>query len=309
MTAGVSVVEQRLLANSLRVWLRLLRVRQWSKNLMLCVALFLGQQFTDIAAVALTAGAFLLFSLLASGTYILNDIHDVNVDRHHPTKRNRPLAAGAIQLNHARLVALALIAISLSAAALLFPWGFFVVLVSYLLLTLAYTSLFKKVALADANVIGILFTLRVVAGMIVLGQPISLWLTSFAATLFTSFALAKRQAEFSRIAASGSARATGRAYETLDLPAILAFGVSYAVASMLIMLLYFNFEVSGKGLYRTPEWLYIIPAILMLWISRVWLLAQRGVLDEDPVEFALTDPVSWMYGGAVLAVWALAVFQ
>jgi 4-hydroxybenzoate polyprenyltransferase len=288
-------------------WFRLLRVRQWSKNILIGVPLLLSQQITG-HTIAATVTAFLLFSLLASGTYVINDIHDLAVDRQHPTKKHRPLAAGLIRLGDALFVAVMLILTSVAAAAMLLPAAFTAVLVSYLVLTLAYSIGLKRVPLADANVIGILFTLRIVAGMVVLNQPISLWLTSFAATLFASFALAKRQTEFSRIAANASLRPTGRGYRVEDLPVTLAFGVSYAVASMLIMLLYFHFEAESKGLYQTVQWLYLVPAVLMLWVGRVWLLAQRGVLEDDPVEFALKDPVSWLYGVVLFAIWGLAAF-
>ena len=294
--------------NPFSAWIRLLRVKHWSKNLVVAAPLFLSQQFTDIMSTATVFAAFLAWNLLASGTYILNDLFDLAVDRQHPTKRHRPLAAGEITLLAGSLASAGLITAALLAASF-FPPAFATTLGAYFILTSSYSLKLKRIPLIDVNVIGILFTLRVIAGMAVLQMPISLWLVSFSVALFTSFALAKRHAELYRIAADRSNRITGRGYQVEDLSATLAFGIAYALSATLIMLLYFTFEAAGKGIYNSVEWLYIIPAVLLNWLSRIWLLANRGALEDDPVSFALRDPSSWIHGAAFLFFWAMAVWS
>jgi 4-hydroxybenzoate polyprenyltransferase len=288
-----------------RTWARLLRLQHWLKNLLVLVPLFLSQQFTSPASIGLSLVAFLVLGLIASGTYILNDLVDLAADRAHPVKRARPLASGAVPTAHGVPVSAALILAGLGISLWL-SMSFALVVAGYLALTLAYSLGLKRMALLDTYVVGILLTLRVVAGMTLLATPISPWLISFSIALFTSLAMAKRHAEIHRIAAARSERYTGRGYRADDLPATLAFGIGCALAALLIMLMYINLEVAPVGLYRTPQWLYFIPGVLMSWIQRVWLLAHRGELHDDPVVFALRDPVSWLHGAACTAFWALA---
>lgn len=301
-----SGVDGESMIASIRTWARLLRVEQWSKNLLLLVPLFLSQQFVNPTSIGLSLMAFFAFGLVASGTYILNDLADLMSDRAHPVKRSRPLASGAIPIAHGVPVAAALIFAGLGTGLWLSA-PFAAVLAGYLALTLAYSLRLKRMALLDTYVVGILLTLRVVAGMVLLAAPISPWLISFSIALLTSLAMAKRHAELHRIAAAGSDRQTGRGYRGEDLPATLVFGVGCALAALLIMLMYINLEAVHVGLYRSPVWLYFIPGVLMSWVQRVWLLAHRGELHDDPVVFALRDPVSWLHGLGCAAFWALAV--
>lgn len=287
-------------------WARLLRFHQWSKNLLVFLPLLLSQAFMDTGSVARCIAAFLALGALASGTYIINDIADLAADRAHPVKRTRPIASGAISIVPASFAAAMLITIGIGSSVWL-SHPFAAVACGYLVLTLAYSLGLKRVALLDTYIVGVLLTLRVAGGMALLAAPLSPWLISFSIALFTSLATAKRHGELHRIAASHSQRRTGRGYRAEDLPATFAFGVGSGLAALLIMLMYVNVEAAVTGLYRSPGWLYFIPAALMAWLQRVWLLAHRGVLDDDPVVFALQDPVSWFYGAACAAFWVLAM--
>lgn len=294
------------IAALLRLWVRLLRLEQWSKNLLVLIPLFLSQQFTSPASVGLVLMAFLALGFVASGTYILNDLADLAADRAHPVKRARPLASGAVPIAHAVPASVALVLVGV-AVALALSAAFVSVVAGYLALTLAYSFRLKRIALLDTYIVGILLTLRVVAGMALLTAPISPWLISFSVALLTSLAMAKRHAELCRIVATDSKRYTGRGYRAEDLPMTLAFGIGCSLMALLIMLMYINLEVAHVGLYRSPQWLYFIPGVLVAWVQRVWLLAHRGELHDDPVEFALRDPVSWLHGAGCAMFWALAV--
>lgn len=289
-----------------QTWSRLLRFHQWSKNLLVLVPFLLSQRFMNAEDVALSIAAFLALGALASGTYIINDIADLGADRAHPIKCRRPIASGSIPITRAALASAILILIGIGASAWL-SLSFAAVACGYLVLTLAYSLGLRRVPLLDTYVVGILLTLRVVGGMALFETPLSPWLISFSIALFTSLAMAKRHGELHRIAAAHSNRPTGRGYRAEDLPATLAFGVGSSLAALLIMVMYINIEAAVTGLYGSPGWLYFIPATLMSWVQRIWLLAHRGILDDDPVVFALRDPVSWLHGAACVACWILAM--
>lgn len=289
-----------------RDWVRALRIHQWSKNALLFVPLLLAQQFMDANAGLEVLGAFLAFGCTASATYVLNDMSDLAADRAHPTKRRRPLASGLIGLPEAGAVAALLLTGGLSAAFLL-DREFGLACLGYTAVTLLYSFKLKRVALFDVLVIGGLFGLRITAGMLILDQPLSMWLISFTAVLFTALAMVKRHSEL--IEAAGSGRGiSGRDYLVSDAPLTAAVGVSASTASTLVMLLYMELEAVQTGLYREVGYLFLMPAVLASWLLRLWSRAHRGRLHDDPVIFALKDKVSWVHAGAVVLLWALAVF-
>jgi 4-hydroxybenzoate polyprenyltransferase/phosphoserine phosphatase len=290
----------------LKSWIKALRVHQWSKNLMIFAPLLLAQEYFDSTAVLLTTAAFALLCMAASGTYLINDLIDLAGDRAHPTKRYRALACGDISISQALSAALLMIGTALFSAAVISP-GFATILLSYVVLTLTYSLVLKRQPLADVFVIGLLFMLRVVMGMAVLSMQISMWLSSFVLFLFFSLALAKRHAEVVHTRHKAGTLERTRGYRKSDWPLTIGFGIAGAFTSIVILLLYFQFEAANKGLYANIEWLYITPLILMSWFLRIWLVAQRGELLDDPVVFALKDPTSWFHAAAIVGVWLLAV--
>jgi 4-hydroxybenzoate polyprenyltransferase/phosphoserine phosphatase len=289
-----------------RDWIKALRIHQWLKNGLIFVPLILAHAFTDGALLLRTLLGLLLFGGVASGTYLINDLSDLAADRSHPTKRRRPLASGRISATMASGVALALIGLCLIGATLI-SIKFLVVLASYLLITLAYSLRLKREPLIDILTIGCLFTLRVVAGMVLALQPISLWLSAFTLVLFTSLATAKRHAELVRLAASSGQGARGRGYLASDTPLTVAFGQSTAVTSILVVVLYLQLEAVKTGLYSNLKFLFLIPVVLASWLARIWIGAHRGLLDDDPVIFAIKDKVSWVHAAVVVALWFVAI--
>ncbi len=284
-------------------WAKQLRLHQWSKNALIAVPLFTGHLLWDADALLRTLLAFVVFGLVASGTYILNDLADLEADRKHPGKRNRPIAAGRIAVMPALAAAAGLTVGGLVAAFLLAP-AFFAVVAAYLALTLLYSFELKRIPLLDVAVVATLFTLRIVMGTVIHPLPLSPWLISFSCLFFLSLALAKRHVELTAAKADGR-KVAGRGYIVDDWPVTLGFGIASACASIVVMLLFIA-DQGGSAGYQAPDRLFVIPAAVTLWLMRIWFLSHRGTLDEDPVIFALSDRVSLLLGAFVLAAGAMA---
>jgi 4-hydroxybenzoate polyprenyltransferase/phosphoserine phosphatase len=305
--AGTPVLgELRRPADRATAFLRALRVHQWSKNLLIFVPLFVGHGYDDSRKIVATALGFLALCALASATYMVNDIADLQADRFHPTKRLRPFASGRLPIA-AGLIAAPLIVIAGFTGAYALSPSFAVTLLIYFVVTLAYSLGVKRVPLLDVFAIGVLFTLRIVMGSEIAGLGHSPWLLSFALAFFLSLALAKRHGEVLRAARIDVEEIAGRGYRGDDWPITLSFGVGAGLVSVIIMLLYMTNDAAPSGFYRQAEWLYAMPAVVSLWLMRVWLLSHRLVLQDDPVVFALKDRVSLALGLLVAIVFWLAV--
>lgn len=283
------------------------RIHQWSKNVLIFAPLFLGHVYTHLDAILRALAGFAILSLLATASYLANDVADLSADRHHKSKRLRALASGRLSLRLAFLLA-PLLAIGAFAAAFALSPPFAGALLFYFVLTTLYSWRLKRVPLLDVFVIGTLFTSRIVMGAAVVDVVQSIWLLSFAMFLFFSLALAKRHGEILAAAATdGEALYRSRGYRPSDWPLTLILGLGSGLVSVVIMLLYMTADAEPSGYYPHSERLFAIPAALMLWIMRVWLLSHRGELDDDPVVFALKDRTSLALAGVVALAFVAAV--
>lgn len=288
-----------------RDWIKALRLHQWSKNLLLFAPLLLSHEYRVPELSVRVLLAWILFGMAASATYLLNDLSDLAADRRHPTKRFRALAAGRITIRTGVLLALGLLAGGLGGAFWLHP-ALGMATGCYVALTLAYSFRLKREPLIDVATIAALFAIRIVAGMLVIDRPVSMWLVTFTTVLFFSLALAKRTAELVQAQRSGRP-VGGRGYQAGDEPLTLTLGIAAGMVSVLVMVLYMSVDAMPTGLYVQEGPLFLIPAVLGLWILRIWLLAHRGTLNDDPVFFAIRDPASWGHAAAIVLLWALAV--
>lgn len=293
------------LSMRVRDWVKALRLHQWSKNMILFVPLMLGQAFRDPHMVMSVIAGFLCFGLVASATYLFNDMNDLAADRVHFVKCHRALASGRLSLLKGAAISAVMLGVGVAGACMLSP-GFALVLLCYLALTLSYSLWLKAQPLLDVMVIGGLFTLRVQAGVELAHQPQSLWLTSFAMILFGSLALAKRHAELIRAAADGR-EVAGRGYLASDTPLTVSLGIATAAMSVIVMLFYMQFDAARTMLYHHPQRLFFVPLVLGSWLIRIWVKSHRGVLHDDPVVFALKDKVSWLHGAMIAVFWLAAV--
>ncbi len=290
----------------LHTWIKALRCHQWSKNALIFVPLILGHVFFDTSAILACVAGFLLMGVLASGTYLVNDILDLDSDRRHPTKRNRPLARGDIPLSTALAVAAVSIAGSLVASYFLSP-VFAACLAGYLLTTLAYSLYLKRLLLVDVFVLAVLFTSRIAMGIALAGVPASPWLLTFTMFFFLSLSLAKRHVEVVNAGLMGVADIPGRDYRASDLPLTVALGIGSNAVAMLVLFLYLTFEAMPTGFYTQPYWLWAAAFVVFLWSLRIWGLSHRGKLDADPVAFALRDRTSIALGVVVMCVFGLSL--
>lgn len=289
----------------LRVWLKALRLHQWAKNILIFIPLLLSGRFHDPSALLACVLGFLALGVTASGTYIVNDLSDLAADRRHRTKKNRPFASGALKVHQGLMLGPVLIAAGILGAWFLSPI-FAGALLVYLVTTLSYTLWLKQAPFLDAMLLGWLYTLRLLMGAVLAAAPASEWLLTFSMFFFFSLSLAKRHVEVSAAAASQKSIA-GRGYRPGDAPITLAFGIASSTASLLILTLYLMEEAFPSGVYAQPHFLWFTLPIIGLWTMRVWLLAHRGELNDDPVTFAVTDPMSIGLGVALAIAFVGAV--
>jgi 4-hydroxybenzoate polyprenyltransferase len=275
-------------------WRRVLRVHQWMKNLLLFVPLLAGHQLLDTEAWIALLLAFVSFSLCASTVYIANDLLDLESDRAHPRKCNRPFASGVVPAWMAVVVAPLLLLASIALACLVGP-AFLSWLLVYFLLTCLYSFVLKRLMLVDCLTLAVLYTLRIIAGAAAAGQILSFWLLAFSVFLFLSLAFVKRYAELQGQMLSGKQKIHGRGYFTSDAPLIQMLGITSGYAATVVLALYLNTD-AVLMLYRTPEVVWGVVPVMLFWVSWIWIRAHRGEMHDDPLIFAIKDKASLMAG-------------
>lgn len=283
---------------SLKTWLREMRAYQWVKNLLVVVPTLLNHRLDGevLKALAIT---FLGFSLVGSGSYIANDLFDLDADRRHPRKSKRPLATGEISIVQGLLMALFLPLAGLLLGLLVSKQLLFCLLL-YLALTTLYSSFLKGKPILDVIVLAVLYTLRVYVGGVVTSANISPWLFQFSMFLFLSLAFVKRYSELQRLRNQGELEAVGRGYRPPDLDIISQAGLGSGLLASLVLALYVNAQEIER-LYPRPQMLWGVCPLFVYWIIRVWLVAHRGNMREDPILFAFRDHVSYIVGILIIA--------
>lgn len=277
---------------TLKILLKTIRIHQWSKNILIFTALILSHSWFNTHALEAIVYAFFSFSLAASSIYIINDLVDLEADRNHSSKKNRPLAAGIIPIPVALMIAPALLLFSFLLASQVNE-NFISILIFYLVLTTAYSLFLKPLVLLDVITLTSLYTIRIIAGAIAISVPLSYWLLAFSMFIFLSLALIKRYSELKNLSDLGETSAMSRGYSVKDLPAVSLFGISSGYISTLVLVLYTH-DLQASTLYTQPAWLWFVAIAVLYWISRMWLLTFRGLMNEDPVLFAIHDRTSYV---------------
>lgn len=304
LTANVVGVIQR--PPYARLLLKSMRPHQWVKNALILVPAILAGRFFDVSALWQLGLSFAALCLIASATYILNDIWDVADDRRHWSKKNRPLASGRLPM----IYGFAAIPVGLATGFLLGALAgpkVVLMLAVYTALTLAYSFFLKRVVLLDALTLASLFTIRLAVGVAAVSAVASPWLFVFSMFLFSSLALAKRHTEIARAVARDTTRINGRGYVGADLPLVLAAGIAAGTSALLILVFYIIDDAFKQTFYGDVAWLWGFPLTLSIVLGRVWVACQRGELQDDPVVFALTDRLSLAAGAALGACFLLAL--
>jgi len=286
------------------VW-KALRPQQWIKNLLLFVPLLLAHQWGEGQKILWGIAAFVAFSLCASAVYVFNDLVDAPADRRHPIKCARPFAAGALPLLWGPVLAVGLLTLGCAIALFFLPWSggtalkFTAVLLVYLVLNLCYTLWLKRHMVIDVMVLAGMYCLRVYIGGIATQVDVSEWLMAFAIFFFTSLAFAKRYAELARHADEDATAPAGRGYGVDDLGIIESVGPTSGYMAVLVLALYVN-SPSMKVLYKNPLAMWLICPLMLYWLTRLWFVAKRRALDEDPLVFAIHDRISLLIGALIV---------
>jgi 4-hydroxybenzoate polyprenyltransferase len=268
------------------------------------VPLVLGGLLLEPDAWGYTFLGFAALCFAASATYVVNDLRDVQNDRKHWSKRERPIARGDLSTTAGYVLAAVLLAISFGIGAIIGPEEMGMIAI-YAAITLSYTFYWKRIPVADIFVIAALFTFRIALGILILDVRISPWLLVFSMFVFLSLSAAKRHTELLRL--KGKAAVPGRGYMRGDAPLLLGLGLAAMLGAVLINIMYLLEDAFPRAVYGNTDWLWTIPPILFLFLGRIWLLSQRGLLLDDPVAFALKDRISLLLGALMAAGFLLAV--
>ncbi|MFH1050742.1 MAG: UbiA family prenyltransferase [bacterium] len=280
--------------NKLKSFIKEIRVYQWIKNILIFLP-FLMAHRPETGIIVNSIFAFISFSFVASFVYLLNDLLDIEADRQHPGKKHRPLASGIFPIHLGILVAPVFLLSGLAIGFFLLPYEFFITLIIYLLLTTGYTFFLKRIIILDVIILSCLYTIRLIAGANATGIEASPWLLGFSIFLFLSLAIMKRYTELGVMIEQNKTKTKGRGYRTEDIGFLNSIGPASGYMSVLILALYVNSE-KVVWLYKIPEMLWLTLLCLLFWISRIWLIAQRGKMYDDPIVFIAKDYVSYIVG-------------
>jgi 4-hydroxybenzoate polyprenyltransferase len=291
--------------------IRAMRPHQWVKNFIIFVPLLTSHNLANTGIMVSALFAFAAFCCCASGVYVLNDLLDLDADRQHDSKRRRPFASGELPLPYGLVSAPLMLALG-AAIAWYLSAQFLAVLALYFVLTTSYSWRIKQVALLDVFFLAGLYTIRLVAGHVATGIKYSFWLLAFSMFIFLSLALVKRFTELKILRQQNRHDSKGRGYVASDLEMVAMLGIANGFLAVLVMALYVNSPEAqidhrtGKNLYEHAMVLLLVCPLLLFWISRVWLIAHRGQMHDDPIVFALKDRVSYLIGALTLGVVWLA---
>lgn len=281
--------------------LRALRPHQWAKNALIALPVLAAHRWGDTQVWLSLAVAFTTTSVVASGLYIFNDLLDLDADRSHAKKRERPFAAGEIPVPIGACLGTSLLLIGAGLAYTLLPPLFGLWLAAYTALALTYSFFLKHYLILDVLALASLYVVRVLAGAGAAQVAVSDWLLAFSLFFFLSLALVKRYSEAS--SEDGAHSIQERGYRAQDAPMLQIAGTAAGYLSILVLALYIT-GPAVRELYAEPRILWLLTPLLAYWITRVWFLAGRGEVAHDPVAFALSDGPSY----AVAAACGLVIF-
>lgn len=268
--------------------LREIRVYQWIKNILIFLPILLAHILPLGEYAFKLILAFLGFSFVASSVYVLNDLLDISSDRLHPTKKNRPFASGQLNAKVGLWLFPLLFILGITPSLVFLPIEFNLILLFYFVLTTLYSFYLKRIYVIDILVLSLLYTLRLIAGAVVVDVYVSPWLIAFSMFIFISLACVKRYTELYSINVLNKQSISGRGYISDDINLVKTIGVSSGMISILVFVLYVNSK-EVMSLYSNPYLLYIAAFLFLYWILRIWFVAVRGQMTDDPIVFTLKD--------------------
>ena len=264
--------------------IRALRPHQWVKNILLFLPVLAAHNFTLPVMLMVLLG-MVAFSAAASSIYIVNDLLDLEADRLHVKKRHRPFAAGKVPIRIGMITGAGLALLALGIGAYL-GWAFLLVVILYMVLSLAYSLRLKRMRWVDIATLASLYTLRVVAGAAASGVVASGFMLVFIFPVFITLGCVKRLTELTL--ATSDERLPGRGYGRKDREDLLNVG-GLGVAGALVIFFLYSFSEQATLLYPTRWLLWVGLLPLAWWLIRMLRLGYLGKQDYDPIVFAMTD--------------------
>jgi len=305
----VAAVE-RVFASTEKKWtalIRSLRPHHWVKNLLLFVPLVTSHKINDPELLFRAFIAFMSLSLCASCSYIINDLLDLPADLQHPRKRFRPFASGTLSIKTGLLLSLLLFVTGFTLSISILHVPFTLMLGLYIILTTAYSLFLKEIPILDVLVLAGLYALRVIAGGVVVDIDITTWLVGFAIFIFLSLAFVKRYTELLLIQSEDKKALEGRGYIVRDIEIIRVVGPVSGYLSVLVLALYIHSN-EVLLLYKHPWVLWFLGPCFLYWITRIWLIAHRGQMHDDPIVFTIKDKISYILGIVIVIILFTATY-
>jgi 4-hydroxybenzoate polyprenyltransferase len=274
------------------IFLRSIRINQWIKNILIFVPTLLAHNF-ELNILLQLLISFILFSIVSSSVYLINDLYDLESDRKHPIKKNRPLAAGQMHLSTGLYYSMAFLTLSLIICFFFFSNSLFYILILYFISNLFYSLYFKYQPIFDIILLSFLYTIRLFAGGIIANVIISDWLISFSMFFFLSLATLKRYAELKIYENNMLTGSTVRGYSINDIQFLFISGIALSITSTLIFILYLQSDKVTK-LYSHPQYLIVIAIILITFLLRTWFNVGKKFKTDNPIEMVLSDKVNYI---------------
>jgi 4-hydroxybenzoate polyprenyltransferase len=289
---------------TLGCWSRAIRVHHWSKNLLMVIPILLAHRLSWETMLPTLAG-MVFFGLGSSGVYILNDLLDLHSDRAHPWKSRRPFASGDLSIPSGIFTSLLLMGGAAGMGAIFLNESFAWVVACYIAVAVAYSIWLKKIAIFDVFVLSSFYTVRLYAGAVITGTPLSQWFLGFSLFFFLSLSMAKRYSELVHAAELVASGGSGRSYRASDRDLLMIIGVASCFAAIVILSLYVH-SSEVTMLYARPQILLLLCPLVLYWTCRIWLKAHRGELDADPITLSIRDPLSYGIAAACVATMLFA---
>ena len=265
-------------------YLKLMRIHHYIKNLLVFTALICSGQFFDLSKLIFGLIAFIVFSMISSVIYIINDIQDIEKDRNHPIKSKRPIASGIITVKSAYRLAILLLLSSFLCNSLVFHVKSTVLLILYIFLNIGYSFGLKNLPIVDITILVSGFIIRILFGAIITEIAISNWLYLTAITLFFYFALGKRRNELLHIDAAET-REVLKEYPVNFLDFNMGMCLTLAVAFYAL----WSMDKQTMSSYNNEHLIFTVPVVLLI-VMKYSLNIESGS-DGDPVEVLIHDKV------------------
>jgi decaprenyl-phosphate phosphoribosyltransferase len=278
---------RRTAVGSASALIRTIRPHQWIKNLFVATPLVFSRHLGDLEYVLYTGLAVLAFCALSGAVYAFNDVRDAAADRLHPTKRNRPIAAGELS-ERAAIAWSAVLASGALVGCALIHWKLAMFAAAYLIQNIAYTLRLKQVAFVDVTMIASGFILRVLAGAAAIGVPASRWLLLCTALLAMFLGFGKRAHELAWAERNGRSTSTRAALAGYRLPVLRVAMFGLAVVTLAAFGAY-TLDEHTVAFFGTNRLVYSTPFVA-IGIVRFLFLALWWPKDESPTEAMLKDP-------------------